>query len=95
MNAGIYCEPKNIDRHLNLGSDGMVYCQHCYRELKAENEKLRTFPRQKNKEGGWTISYDFIKRVEKKITPDEEFQVGMEEIENVLLALEQALKEDK
>lgn len=40
--AGIYCKPENVDRHLMLESDGMVYCQHCYRELQAENERLKT-----------------------------------------------------
>ena len=37
--AGIYCE--NIDRHSKLDYDGMTYCQHCYREMKTENQKLR------------------------------------------------------
>ena len=40
MSAGIYCEEKNVYRHIELDNDGMVYCQHCYRELKAKNERL-------------------------------------------------------
>ncbi len=38
--AGIYCEPDNIEKHINIESDGMVYCQHCYYEAKAKIVKL-------------------------------------------------------
>ena len=38
--AGIYCEPENIERHIELDSDGMVYCQHCYREAKERIKQL-------------------------------------------------------
>ena len=36
----ILCEPENIDRHMELETDGQVWCQHCYRELKNKNALL-------------------------------------------------------
>ena len=35
MSAGIYCD--NIEKHADIKDfeDGMTYCRHCYREMKA------------------------------------------------------------
>ena len=47
------------------------------------------FPRQPNNEGGWTIDAKFLNIIVKDMA-DDEFAVGMEETEAVLLALERS-----
>lgn len=40
ITATIYCEPGNIDRHLNFETSSMVYCQYCYQETKEQVKQL-------------------------------------------------------
>ena len=54
--------------------------------VKQEPEVCQ-FPRQSNNEGGWTIEAKFLNALVKDMA-DDEFAVGMEETEAVLLALE-------
>lgn len=53
--------------------------------LLTENDRLRTFPRQEDKRGGWTIDVGFIRKVSERCR----FGVGWEEIEEALLAIEE------
>ena len=39
--ANVLCD--NWEHHMTLETDGMVWCQHCYLELKAENEQLKEY----------------------------------------------------
>lgn len=54
--------------------------------IEAGREEV--FPRQPEKRGGWTISTEFIERIEEWIDKNGKSPVQWEEIESVLLAVE-------
>ena len=70
--AGIYCEPDNIERHVELETDGMVWCQHCYQEakhkikqLEVEKQKLMELVEAYREEGRKFVTFNFPKTPEK------------------------------
>jgi len=54
---------------------------------------MMKFPRQPNKEGGWTIEYSYLEQAEKTIRENEYCSgISMEQIEAVLLFAEERMK---
>lgn len=64
--------------------------------LSKELEEARKikFPRQANGEGGWTIDYDFLDRLDTRVYKVSYYSADLEDLETMLLALEEVLGQE-
>ncbi|WP_145413772.1 hypothetical protein [Paenibacillus xylanexedens] len=64
--------------------------------LRKELEEARKIrlPRQADSEGGWTIDYDFLDKLETRAYKGSDYSMDLEDLETVLLALEKVLGQE-
>ncbi|WP_315793213.1 hypothetical protein [Paenibacillus sp. BIC5C1] len=70
--------------------------QEAAHKLQQELEEARKikFPRQPDGEGGWTIDYGFLDKLDTRVYKESDYSADLEDLETMLLALEKVLGQE-